>query len=371
MASTDYYEILGVGHDASQDEIKKAYRQAALRYHPDRNPGDTAAEEKFKQAAEAYAVLGDAQKRARYDRFGPEGVRGQPNFQSDVFADFADILGGFFGFDVGGFGGRGRRGPARGASLQYELEIDLEQAVRGDEIEIEVPRKRRCDECEGRGSATPGGVSRCPQCGGSGQVQQRHGFLTIARPCGRCGGAGETLTDPCPRCNGEGRVGERTRLKVKVPAGVETGMRLLLRGEGESGQRGGPPGDLAVLIRVREHPRFLRRDRDLYTRVPVSFPLLALGGEVDVPTLDGESVTLEVPSGSQSGQVFDIRGRGMPSVNGGRRGDLKVAVQAVTPRKLQSREREILEELAGLRPEPDADAHETESWWDRLRGMFG
>lgn len=368
----DYYEILGVERDAGQDVIKKAYRKAALKYHPDRNPGDAAAEENFKRAAEAYAVLGDPDKRARYDRFGADAFRqgGGPNFESDVFADFADILGGFFGFDVGGFGGRGGRRPGRGASLQYDLAIDLEQAAAGDEVEIEVPRRRHCDTCDGSGSASSTGAGRCPECGGVGQVHQRHGFLTIARTCGRCGGAGQVITDPCRDCRGEGRRRERTRLKVKIPPGVDDGMRLLLRGEGESGQRGAPPGDLAVRIRVREHDRFMRRDRDLFTRVPVSFPLLALGGEVDVSTLDGEPATLRVPPGSQSGEILELRGRGMPSVNGSGRGDLKVALQVVTPRKLDERERELLEELAGLRPEPVEEAESTGTWWDKLRGLF-
>lgn len=371
MAADDYYETLGIERGASAEEIKKAYRQAALRFHPDKNPGDAAAEERFKRAAEAYAVLGDPDKRARYDRFGAAGVRGAatPNFESDLFADFADILGGFFGFG-GGFGGGRSRGPARGSSLQYDLEIDLEQAAAGDEVEIEVPRRRTCPDCSGSGSASGAGRSTCPECRGAGQVHQRHGFLTIARTCGHCGGAGQILVDPCPACRGEGRAAERTRLKVRIPAGVDSGMRLLLRGEGESGVRGGPPGDLAVRVIVREHPRFVRRDGDLYTRVPVSFPLLALGGEVDVPTLTGEPATLSVPPGTQSGELLELRGRGMPSVNGRERGDLKVALQVVTPRKLSDREKGLLAELAGLRPEPQAE-DEPASWWDRLRSVFG
>ncbi|MFW6198853.1 MAG: molecular chaperone DnaJ, partial [Acidobacteriota bacterium] len=281
MAGTDYYEVLGVARDASQEEIKRAYREAALKFHPDRNPDDAEAEENFKRAAEAYSVLGDPDKRSRYDRFGAAGVKtGQPDFQEDLFADFADILGGFFGFDVGGFGGggsrRGRGGRSRGSSLQYQLEIDLEQAARGDEVEIEVPRRRTCGNCDGGGAAPGTGTTTCSRCGGRGQVQQRHGFLTIARGCERCGGSGQVIDNPCGACAGEGRVRETATLRVKVPAGVDSGMRLLLRGEGESGVRGGPPGDLAVMIQVRDHPRFLRRDRDLYTRVPVSFPRLVL-----------------------------------------------------------------------------------------------
>lgn len=368
--AADYYDVLGVERGASAAEIKRAYRDAALKYHPDRNPGNPEAEEQFKAAAEAYSVLGDARKREQYDRFGHAGVRGAgaPNFESEVFGDFADILGGLFGFG-GGFGGARRRGPARGASLQYPLEIDLEQAATGDEVEIRVPRQRTCEQCAGSGAAAGSGPATCPQCGGAGQVQQRHGFLTIARTCSRCMGAGQVISDPCDACDGEGRQRENTTLKVRVPAGVESGMRLLLRGEGESGVRGGPPGDLAVEIRVREHDSFVRDGRDLYTRVPVSFPLLALGGEVQVPTLTGEVVTLHVPSGTQSGEILDIRGHGMPSVNDERRGRLKVAVQVVTPRSLSAEQRELLEQLNATLPEPQ-EVDES-SWWDRLRGMFG
>jgi molecular chaperone DnaJ len=370
MAS-DYYDVLGVERGASAADIKRAYREAALKYHPDRNPGDTEAEEKFKAAAEAYSVLGDAGKRERYDRFGHAGVRGSagPNFESEVFGDFADILGGLFGFG-GGFGGSRRRGPSRGASLQYPLEIDLEQAATGDEVEIQVPRQRSCDDCNGSGAAPGSGPTTCPQCGGAGQVQQRHGFLTIARTCSRCMGAGQVIADPCAACSGEGRRRETTTLKVRVPAGVESGMRLLLRGEGESGVRGGPPGDLAVEVRIREHPAFVRDGRDLYTRVPVSFPLLALGGEVRVPTLTGEPVSLHVPAGTQSGDILDIKGQGMPSVNDERRGRLKVAVQVVTPRNLSPDQRDLLEKLNASLPEPE-EIDEESSFWDRLRGMFG
>lgn len=371
MPSRDYYDILGVAREATKDEIKKAYRKAALRDHPDRNPGDAEAEERFKQAAEAYSVLGDVDRRSRYDRFGQEGVRGAatPDFQADVFADFADILGGMFGFDMG-FGRSRRQGPARGASLQYQLQIDLEQAISGVEAEIRVRRKRTCEACDGGGSASGSGASVCEVCGGQGQVQQRHGFLTIARTCHRCGGYGQVITDPCDRCRGAGRAAETTTLKVKVPAGVDTGMRLLLRGEGESGVRGGPPGDLAVQIEVRDHPRFVRRGGDLYTRVPVSFPRLVLGGQIEVPTLDGEAASLQVPAGVQSGDVLSIRGRGMPSVNGNRRGDLKVTLQVVTPRTVGRRERELLEELEELLPTPE-ELEDSTSWWDRLRSVFG
>ena len=371
MANRDYYEILGVGRDAEAAEIKKAYRASALRYHPDRNPGDSEAEDNFKEAAEAYSVLADPERRSRYDRFGADGVRGvRPNFEGDLFADFSDILGGFFGFDVGGRGRRTRGGPQAGSSLQYRLDIDLEQAVRGDEIEIKIPRKRACAECNATGSASAAAPTGCTQCGGSGQVHQRHGFLTIAVACRACDGEGSVVSDPCERCGGVGRVGERAKLEIKVPPGVDSGMRLLLRGEGEAGRRGGPAGDLSVLIGVRDHARFVRRDRDLFTQVPVSFPTMALGGDVEVVTLDGEPARVTIPRGAQPGTIVDVAGRGMPSVNGGRRGDLRVAVQVAVPRRLGEREQEILEELAELLLDASYD-DETPSWWDRLRDAFG
>jgi len=369
----DYYEVLGVERGAGADEIKKAYRKAALRDHPDRNPGDAEAEERFKQAAEAYAVLGDADKRARYDQFGHAGVRGGggPDFNADIFADFSDILGSFFGFNVGFGGGRRSKGPTRGSTLQYRLRITLEQAFAGDEIEINVPRRRTCKGCDGTGSESGTGRTACVACGGLGQVQQRHGFLTVARPCGRCHGSGSIVADPCSECGGEGRAQERARLKVAVPAGVDTGMRLRLRGEGESGLRGGPAGDLEVVLDVAEHSRFVGRGRDLYTRVAASFPRVALGGAVDVSMLGGASARLDVPAGTQSGQVLDLRGLGMPSVNGGRPGDLKVEIQVVTPRHLTDEQEQVLHQLAELVGEPD-DLGDEPSWWERLRSsVFG
>ena len=369
----DYYDLLGVQRGASADEIKKAYRKAALRDHPDRNRDDQAAEDRFKQAAEAYAVLGDATKRARYDQFGHASVRGggQPDFDADIFADFSDILGSFFGFNVGFGGGRRSSGPVRGSTLQYRLRITLEQAFGGDEVEITVPRRITCSNCGGSGSESGIGRTTCVACAGVGQVQQRHGFLTVARPCGRCRGAGVIVSDPCPTCRGAGRAAERARLKVGIPAGVDTGMRLRLRGEGESGLRGGPAGDLEVVLEVAEHAHFVRHGRDLYTRAPASFPRVALGGVIDVPTVDGASARLEVPAGTQSGQVLDLRGLGMPSVNGGRPGDLKVEIQVVTPRHLDDEQQQALHRLGELIGDPD-DLGDEQSWWGRLRSsVFG
>ncbi|MFQ5744684.1 MAG: molecular chaperone DnaJ [Acidobacteriota bacterium] len=372
MADRDYYEVLGVSRDTSQEEIKKAYRRAALKYHPDRNPGDPEAEESFKIAAEAYSVLADPERRSRYDRFGKAGLRGggQP-FDTEIFADFADILGDFFGFG-GMFRGFGRAAQqsGRGASLRYELKVDLADAVRGTEVVLEVTRHQPCDQCSATGSADGTAASRCPHCGGSGNLNQRHGFLTLSRPCVSCSGSGQVVSNPCPACRGQGRVRGDANLRVRIPAGVDSGARLRLRGEGEAGLRGAPAGDLEVIVRVLEHPDFVRRGRDLYTRVPVSFPKAALGGVVGVPTLDQEEASLKIPPGVQSGDLFTLRGRGVPSLNGGRRGALRVAVQVVTPSKLTPEQRHLIEQLAEVTPEPLTEG-ESGSWWDRLRNLVG
>ncbi|MCH7825484.1 MAG: molecular chaperone DnaJ, partial [Acidobacteria bacterium] len=340
--------------------------------HPDRNPGDAESEERFKEAAEAYSVLGDDQKRSDYDRFGAAGLRSGQPFNADVFADFSDILGDLFGFG-GAFGGMGRSQRARtgrGADLRVELHIDLGEAIAGVGKPITVRRHVACETCDASGSHSGGAPAVCERCRGTGAVQQRHGFLAIARTCGACGGSGRTVADPCLSCGGEGRVPANSKLTVRVPPGVDTGSRLLLRGEGSVGLRGAAAGDLEVLIGVREHPVFARRGKDLFTRVAVSFPQAALGGAVDVPTLDEEPTTLEIPAGVQAGEVFEIRGRGMPSVNGGRRGSLRVAVQVVTPSCLSSEQRALLEQLREVTEEPPL-VGEAESWWDRLRNLVG
>lgn len=364
----DYYEVLGVSRDASQQDIKRAYRKAALEHHPDRNPGDAEAEEKFKAAAEAYSVLGDAERRARYDRHGEAGLRGGAGFEPDLFGDFADILGDFFGVGFGrrGRGGRGRR---RGASLRYELEIDLETAARGGTETIRVPRRTTCEECDGSGTRSGRGPSTCPECGGAGQVAQRHGFLAIARTCPRCRGEGEVVTDPCDRCGGDGRIKTRDEIEIEIPPGVDTGNIIRIRGEGEVGRRGGTSGDLDVVVKIREHRRFLRRDQHLYSRVPISFPKAVLGGEVDVPTLIGEPANLKIPPGTQSGEVFEIPGEGMPGLNGGGPGSLHVSVHVVTPRDLTPEQREIVERLAEQIPDPDP-VGDTRTWWEKVRDVF-
>jgi len=371
MSDRDYYAILGVARDAAADEIKRAYRQAALKYHPDRNPGDQESEERFKEAAEAYSVLSDTEKRSLYDRFGKDGLRGRQQFNADAFTDFSDILGDLFGF--GGFAGMGgsqRTRSGRGQDLRVEFHIGLEEAGSGVGKTLQVRRHVPCETCEATGSQSGSGATVCGRCGGSGAVQQRHGFLAIARPCGACSGTGSTISDACSTCAGEGRVVDNSEIGVQIPAGVDTGSRLVLRGEGSAGMRGAAAGDLEVVIGVREHDRFVRRGSELFTRVAVSFPKAAMGGTVAVPNLDGEESTLELPAGTQGGDVFDIKGRGMPSLNGGRRGTMRVAVHVVTPSRLTPEQRALIEQLAEVTGEPELDG-EAESWWDRLRNLVG
>lgn len=371
MPERDFYQILDIARDASPDEIKRAYRQAALKHHPDRNPDDKESEERFKAAAEAYSVLSDEEKRSLYDRFGEAGLGGRQQFNADTFADFSDILGDLFSF--GAFGGRRgaqRARSGRGSSLRVELHIDLEDAGGGANKTIRLRRHVACETCDASGSQSGAGATTCARCGGSGAVQQRHGFLAIARPCGACSGTGRVVSNPCGNCGGEGRVVENSEITVRVPAGVDTGSRLLLRGEGSVGLRGAAAGDLEVVIGVRDHAQFVRRGKDLFTRVAVSFPKAALGGTVDVPTLDGDEATLEIPAGTQGGDVFDLRGCGMSSVNGGRRGVLRVAVQVVTPSRLTPEQRALIEQLGEVTGEPELEG-DAENWWDRLRNLVG
>lgn len=369
MSDRDYYEILGVGRDAGPSAIKKAYRRAALKDHPDKNPGDREAEERFKEAAEAYSVLSDAEKRAVYDRFGKAGLGGNSGFQGfdqEIFGDFGDILGDLFGLG-GAFGGRRRRSRAgSGRDLQYDLEIDFEEAVRGFETKIQVPRLDTCADCGGAG-APPDGIKTCAQCGGRGQVAFQQGFFTIARPCGRCSGAGRQIVKPCPGCQGRGRVERQRTLELKIPAGVDDGTRMRLSGEGEGGVSGGSPGDLYVLLHVREHPTFRRRDRDLYCVVPVTISQAALGAAIRVPTLDGDE-PLELPPGTQSGDSFKLRGKGVAALNGAGRGDQYVAVEVRTPKKLSREQRELFEKLAEIDGGKTDDAP---GLFDRVKNIFG
>ena len=367
MSDRDFYDILGVPRDADVAAIKKAYRQAALRFHPDKNPGDPEAEERFKDAAEAYAVLSDPQKRALYDRFGRSGLGnggGFSGFDEDVFADFSDILGDLFGFGSVFGGGRRRGRPGAGRDLRYDLEIDFEEAVRGLETRIQVPREEACPECGGRG-AEEGGIETCRQCNGRGQVAFQQGFFTIARTCGQCGGSGRRITRPCKACRGRGRVQAERTITVRIPAGVDTGTRLRLSGEGEGGVGGAPAGDLYVVLHVREHAVFHREDLDLFCAVPIGFSQAALGGRIEVPTIDGAE-PLDVPSGTQPGARFRLDGRGVPSLDGRRRGDLYVTVQVRVPRRLGREQRQLVERLAELeRQEP-----EDPGLFDRVKNIF-
>lgn len=380
MSRRDYYEVLGIGRESTDQQVKSAYRKLALKYHPDRNPGDTQAEERFKEAAEAYAVLADAEKRGLYDRFGHAGVSGAgagAGFDPTIFADFSDIfagLGDVFGFgDI--FGSRRRRGgPQRGADLRYDLEITFEESARGAETTIQIPREETCDTCNGSG-ATPGtSPETCSQCRGSGQLRYQQGFLTVARPCSNCRGTGKTIAKPCVTCRGAGRIGRERKLTVKIPAGIATGQRLRLNGEGEHGSAGGPPGDLYVVVHVQEHRFFHREDDDLYCELPISFPTLALGGTVNVPTLNNRE-DLHIPPGTQPGSRFKLRGKGMPNVSGRGHGDLYVIARVSVPKKVSKEQKELLEELARtLSPEKtEVDDGETgdKPFFERVKDIFG
>jgi len=381
VSKRDYYEVLGVERSASDSEVKSAYRKLAMKYHPDRNPGDHAAEEKFKEAAEAYAVIADPEKRQMYDRFGHAGVSSAAGagggFDPSVFTGFEDILGGLgdiFGFgDI--FGGRRRGGPQRGADLRYDLEITFEEAAKGTETSIQIPRQENCETCQGSGSAPGSAPQTCSQCRGQGQVRFQQGFFTVARTCPQCRGAGKIITKACSTCRGAGRITREKKLTVKIPAGIGTGQQLRLQGEGESGILGGPAGHLYVVVQVEEHDFFRRDGINLYCEIPVNFTTLALGGEIQVPTLDG-SESVKVPEGTQTGTTLRLRGKGMPDVNGRGHGDLFATVQVRTPRKLSKEQRRLLDDLAKVLPaekfEPRQREDEDErNLFDRVKDMFG
>ena len=373
MSKRDYYEVLGVAKSATDQEIKSAYRKLALKYHPDRNPGDKKAEDQFKEAAEAYAVLADTDKRHMYDRFGHAGLGGAATggFDPNVFTGFEDILGGLgdvFGFgDIFGGGGRRRAGPQRGADLRYDLEISFEESARGTETALQIPRQDTCETCHGTGAAEGSKPTTCPQCKGRGQLRYQQGFFTVARTCGQCRGTGSVIAKPCLTCHGAGRVQRERKLTVRIPAGIATGQRMRLTGEGEAGPGGGPSGDLYVVVHVQDHAFFRRDGNDLYCEMPVSFTTLALGGDVHVPTLGGrEAVT--IPQGTQTGTTFRLKGHGMPDVGGRGVGDLHVSVRGLTPRKLTKEQKKLLEQLAATMP---AESHEpTPAGADEDRGIF-
>jgi molecular chaperone DnaJ len=373
VSKRDYYEVLGVSRTATDQEIKSAYRKLALKFHPDRNPGDAVAEEKFKEAAEAYAVLADTDKRHMYDRFGHQGIGGAASgFDPTVFTGFEDILGGLgdvFGFgDIFGGGARRRAGPQRGADLRYDLEISFEESASGAETSIQIPRHETCETCNGNGAAPGSKPSACPQCQGRGQLRYQQGFFTVARTCGQCRGSGQIISKPCATCQGAGRIAKEKKITVRIPAGIATGQRLRLSGEGEAGPQGGPAGDLYVVVHVQEHAFFRRDGNDLFCEIPVNFTTLALGGKVKIPTLDGEEQHA-VPEGTETGTTFRFRGKGMPDVSGRGHGDLLVTVTVVTPKKLSKDQKKLLEQLAASLPKEKFEPTPQEE--DEDKGLFG
>lgn len=372
MAKRDYYQILDVPRTAAEADIKKAYRRLAMKYHPDRNPGDQEAEGKFKEAKEAYEVLADAQKRAAYDQFGHAGVdgmRGGGGAGFDPRDAFGDIFGDVFG-DIFGGGRRSRSQVYRGADLRYELELDLEQAVFGDTTSIEFTTLTECSECTGSGAAKGSKPVACDTCRGAGQVRMQQGFFTVQQTCPRCNGRGQVVSDPCGGCRGQGRVRKQKTLSVKVPAGVDTGDRVRLSGEGEAGRNGGPTGDLYVEVRVREHPIFERDGSHLSCEVPVSFARAALGGSVEVPTLDG-TASIKVPPETQSGRVFRLREKGIKPVRGGPTGDLFCRVVVETPVNLTREQKDLLQQFEASLQEDSRRHHPREdSWLDGVKRFF-
>lgn len=345
MSKRDYYDVLGVSKSSGEREIKKAYKKLAMKYHPDRTQGDKAMEEKFKEIQEAYEILTDTNKRAAYDQYGHAGVdpnRGGAGFGGGG-ADFGDIFGDVFG-DIFG-GGRGRQSRARqGADLRYNLEMTLEEAVRGKEVEIRVPTLAECEVCDGSGAKKGTSAKTCPTCKGAGQVQMRQGFFAVQQTCPTCSGSGKVISDPCTSCRGQGRVEKTKTLSVKVPAGVDTGDRIRLSGEGEAGEQGAPAGDLYVQVNVREHDIFTRDGNNLYCEVPLSFTSAALGGELEVPTLDGK-VKLKITPETQTGKMFRLRGKGVKSVRTGSIGDLLCKVVVETPVNLSAKQKDLLKEF--------------------------
>lgn len=350
MSKRDYYEVLGVGRTATDQELKSAYRKLAMQYHPDRNPDNQQAEEQFKELNEAYAVLSNAENRARYDRYGHAGIgnsAGAGSWGDAGFGGFEDILGDLFGDLFGARGGARRGGPQRGADLRYDFEITLEQAASGHKTKITIPRLENCETCKGSGAAPGTSPITCTQCNGAGQVRFQQGFFSVSRTCNQCRGTGRMIVEVCTTCRGQGRIEKEQELEIKIPAGVDTGARLRLAGEGESGPGGGTRGDLYVVIHVKEHDLFERQENNLYVNVPITFSQAALGAEIKVPTLDGED-TLTVPEGAQTGSIFRLKGKGIVSLQGLGRGDLFVVTTIVTPTRLNREQKKLLEQFAAL-----------------------
>ena len=373
MAKRDFYEILGVNRDASDDEIKKAYRKLAMKHHPDRNPDNPKAEEHFKEAKEAYEILSDAQKRQAYDQFGHAGVdpqAGPGGAGMGGFADaFSDIFGDIFGGGRGG-GGGGRSTVYRGADLRYNLEISLEEAARGTDTRIRIPAMEECETCKGSGAKPGTQPKTCATCGGAGQVRMQQGFFSIQQTCPKCHGTGRIIPEPCPGCHGAGRVKQQKTLQVKIPAGINEGMRIRSAGNGEPGTNGGPPGDLYIEIRVKQHDIFERDGDDLHCTVPVGLATAALGGTIEVPTL-GSQAQIELPEGTQHGKTFRLRGKGIKGLRSSYPGDLYCHVAVETPVKLTEHQRKLLKELdESFRKSGDRHSPNAKSWTDRVKDLF-
>ena len=375
MAKKDFYEVLGVNRDASDDEIKKAYRKLAMKHHPDRNPDNSKAEEHFKEAKEAYEILSDAQKRAAYDQYGHAGVDPQaggfgPGGPGNM-GGFADAFGDIFGDIFGGGRSGGRGGVYRGADLRYNLEISLEDAARGSETRIRIPTMEQCESCGGSGAKKGTEPKTCPTCQGHGQVRMQQGFFSIQQTCPKCHGSGRFVADPCQACHGAGRVKQHKTLSVKIPAGVDEGDRIRLSGEGEHGVGGGPSGDLYVQIHIKPHQVFQRDHDDLHCEMPVSFTIAALGGEIEIPTLDGMA-RIKIPAETQSGKVFRLRGKGIKGVRSHSHGDLMCHVVVETPVSLTERQKELLRELEAINLQ-DGSRHNprAKSWMDKVNFFWG
>lgn len=355
MSDRDYYEILGVARGSSKEEIKKAYRKLAIKYHPDKNKGDAAAEDKFKEATEAYEVLSDDKKRPAYDQFGKAGVHaggqdggfGQRAYTdfSDIFGDFGDVFSEFFGGGGGGFGGSRGAGVRRGSDLRYNVEISLEDASSGKEIKIEIPRQESCDECGGSGAQKGTGSTSCPLCQGMGQVRRTQGFFSVTTSCPQCKGAGKVIKNPCKVCNGSGLTEKKRTLNIKIPAGVESGSRLKVTGEGEAGPNGGPRGNLYVVTHIKRHQSFEREGNDLVVYVGIPITTSILGGEIEIPTIDGKFVKMKIPPGTESGQIFRLKGKGMPYMGGYGKGDQHVVIEVSIPKNISKKAKELVEEL--------------------------
>jgi molecular chaperone DnaJ len=372
----DFYEVLGVTKTASVDEIKSAYRKAALKWHPDRNPEHKHdAEEKFRECTEAYSVLSDQEKRQIYDTYGHAGLSnagGSVDFNGTIFQDFHDIFGDFFGFEdlFGGGARRGRSRQQRGSDLRYDMTLTFEEAAAGVSTKIKLPKQELCAACHGTGAKAGTGATACQTCGGRGQLAYQQGFFTITRTCPACQGAGQVIKERCPECRGQGRLEREKTIELRVPAGVDTGTRLRVPGEGEAGANGGPTGDLYVVLEVKEHPFFERRGADLYCTIPISIAQASLGADLSVPGLNGDE-KLKIPEGTQSSAVFRIKGRGLPDPRGGGRGDLYYHVRVLTPSKLTRDQRKLMEQLGATLKVDNKPAERGSSFFDKVKDIFG